>query len=257
MAEFNKAVSTNVGLQLIASALANNKQIQFTKVSTSSNIYPSEQIPNLTSLANVKQTSEISNTEIRNDTQINLQAIVQNESITEGYEVNSIGIYAKETGTTNEILYAVASVSESGKGAYIPAYNNITVAGIELNINIAVTDKSVVSLEISPTAVVTESHLQEELAKKANKKKVYNITLDTTWTGTEAPYTKTIEVQGILATDEPDIKPVWSETLATRQTEKEEYNKISLVTTSAGSLTFTCDEDKPSVSLNLKAEVTY
>lgn len=101
------------------------------------------------------------------------------------------------------------------------------------------------------------TQLSTSINTKANKKKVYNITLDTTWTGTEAPYTKTIAIEGILATDEPNIKPVWSETLETRQTEKEEYNKISLVTTSAGSLIFTCDEDKPSVSLNLKAEVVY
>lgn len=92
---------------------------------------------------------------------------------------------------------------------------------------------------------------------KASKKKTYNITIDTTWTGEEAPYTKTIAVQGILATDIVNMYPVWSETLATRQTEKEEYNKISIIDSQENAITLTCDEDKPSISLNVRLEVTY
>ena len=92
---------------------------------------------------------------------------------------------------------------------------------------------------------------------KSNKKKTWNIELDTTWTGTEAPYTKTVSVQGMLATDEANIYPVWSETLATRQTEKEEYNKISMVTSGENSITLTCDEEKPEIALNARIEVMY
>ncbi len=56
---------------------------------------------------------------------------------------------------------------------------------------------------------------------KADKKKTWNITIDNEWTGDTAPYTKTVQIQGILATDEANIYPVWSNTLETRQIERE------------------------------------
>ena len=92
---------------------------------------------------------------------------------------------------------------------------------------------------------------------KADKKKTWNITIDNEWTGDTAPYTKTVQIQGILATDEANIYPVWSNTLETRQIEREEYSKISLVNSVDGSITLTCDEDKPSTTLNLRVEVMY
>ena len=92
---------------------------------------------------------------------------------------------------------------------------------------------------------------------KADKKKTYNVTIDTTWTGTEAPYTKTITVQGIAGTDIVNMYPVWTSDLETRTQEKAEYSKISMINSSENSIQLTCDEDKPSISLNVRLEVFY
>mgnify|MGYP006971252531 CR=1 FL=1 len=92
---------------------------------------------------------------------------------------------------------------------------------------------------------------------KADKKKTWNITIDNEWTGDTAPYTKTVQIQGILATDEANIYPVWSDSLEIRQTEKEEYSKISLVNSADGSITLIGDEEKPEISLNIRVEVVY
>lgn len=91
---------------------------------------------------------------------------------------------------------------------------------------------------------------------KADKKKVYNITIDTTWTE-EAPYTKNITVQGISSTDIVNMYPIWSTNLVTRTQEKEEYSKISMITSNENSIELTCDEDKPSIALNVRIEVVY
>lgn len=91
---------------------------------------------------------------------------------------------------------------------------------------------------------------------KADKKKVYNITIDTTWTE-EAPYTKNITVQGISSTDIVNMYPIWSTNLETRTQEKEEYSKISMITSNENSIELTCDEDKPSIALNVRIEVVY
>ena len=64
-------------------------------------------------------------------------------------------------------------------------------------------------------------------------------------------------MQGILATDIVNLYPIWSNTLETRQTEKEEYNKISMITSTDNLITITCDEDKPTICLNARIEVMY
>lgn len=92
---------------------------------------------------------------------------------------------------------------------------------------------------------------------KADKKKTYNVTIDTTWTGDEAPYTKTITVQGIASTDIVNMYPIWSTNLETRTQEKEEYSKISMITSNENSIELTCDDDKPSIALNVRIEVVY
>lgn len=102
----------------------------------------------------------------------------------------------------------------------------------------------------------TAGHLLNLINTKANKKKVYNVIIDTNWTDT-VPYTKTIEVDGILATDEVNLHPVFSETRETRLVEKEEYNKISMVKSGNGSVIIVCDEDVPTISLNARIEVVY
>lgn len=90
---------------------------------------------------------------------------------------------------------------------------------------------------------------------KANKKKVYNITIDTEWTGTEAPYTKTIEVEGMTADDIPHLELIQSATVETAISEQENFNKISKIVSSAGSITLTCYEEKTEIALNARIEV--
>lgn len=92
---------------------------------------------------------------------------------------------------------------------------------------------------------------------KANKKKIYNITIDTRWTGDTAPYMKEIDVEEIEETDEVNIYPVWSEELETRLQEREEYNKISMAHSLENKIKLTCDEEKPTMSLNARLEVLY
>lgn len=92
---------------------------------------------------------------------------------------------------------------------------------------------------------------------KANKKKVYSISIDTDWTGDTAPYTKEIAVEGIKETDEVNMYPVWSETLETRLQEKDEYNKISMIESIGNGIKLTCDEEIPSLELNVELEVLY
>lgn len=65
----------------------------------------------------------------------------------------------------------------------------------------------------------------------------YNATIGTSWTGSAAPYTQTITVSGILATDNPIVDCVLSATYATAKSQLEAYSNIYQITTAANSIT--------------------
>ena len=83
---------------------------------------------------------------------------------------------------------------------------------------------------------------------------VYTTTLDTTWTGTSAPFTKTQTITGILATDTPIVDVVMSGTYATDEARQEAWSNIYRITTANNSITLYAKE-KPTVSLPIQLKV--
>ena len=67
-----------------------------------------------------------------------------------------------------------------------------------------------------------------------------------------APYSQTVAVQGILATDQPHYGVVYSENW---EAEKEAFALVDELDTSDGSVTFTCYEEKPGADLTIQMEV--
>ena len=103
----------------------------------------------------------------------------------------------------------------------------------------------------------TAGNLLNLINTKANKKKVYRITIDTNWSQETKEYKKEIELEGILETEEVNIYPIWSDIKETRQEEKEEYNKISMIKTGENRIEIICDEEAPTIELNARIEVIY
>ena len=83
---------------------------------------------------------------------------------------------------------------------------------------------------------------------------VLTATLNTSWSGSSAPYTKTISVSGILPTDVPFIDIVMSGTYATDTARQEAWGYIYRAVTANGSITFYATE-KPTVSLPIQIKV--
>lgn len=82
----------------------------------------------------------------------------------------------------------------------------------------------------------------------------YSATIGTTWTGVDAPYTQTILVEGILATDNPLVDVVLSDTYATAVSQQEDFAKIFRITTAAGSITVYATE-QTTVALTIQLKV--
>lgn len=82
----------------------------------------------------------------------------------------------------------------------------------------------------------------------------YTTTLNTTWSGTEAPYSKVQTVTGILATDNPIVDIVPSGTYATDVQVETDWANIYRIVTSANTVTFYAHA-KPtgSIPLQIKA----
>jgi len=106
-----------------------------------------------------------------------------------------------------------------------------------------------------------KDEIDSHMAEKANlsvlghvNHAVLTATLDTTWSGTSAPYTKTITVSGILATDTPIIDIVMSGTYSTDEARTEAWGYIYRAVTANGSITFYATE-KPTVSLPIQIRV--
>ena len=101
------------------------------------------------------------------------------------------------------------------------------------------------------------SNLNKSVANKADKKKTFKFTVDTEWTGEQAPYTKTIQVQGLSETDIPVLDIIWGDTVEQREKEADAYNKIRKIECKKDTVILTCDSDKPTETLNLRIEVMY
>lgn len=106
-----------------------------------------------------------------------------------------------------------------------------------------------------------KDEIDSHLAEKANlsvlghvNHAVLTATLDTTWSGTSAPYTKTVSVSGILSTDTPIIDVVMSGTYSTDEARIEAWGYIYRAVTANGSITFYATE-KPTVSLPIQIRV--
>lgn len=70
-----------------------------------------------------------------------------------------------------------------------------------------------------------------------------------------APHKQTIPVAGILVTDVPHWSVVYASNVTTALAQKEAFAMVDDLDTAAGSVTFTCFEEKPAVNLTIQLEV--
>ena len=87
-----------------------------------------------------------------------------------------------------------------------------------------------------------------------SKRETWTATITTAWSGS-GPYTQSVTVSGILASDLPHITPVYSSDNATALAQKEAWACVNKAVTAANSITFSCFEDKPTTAIPIQIEV--
>lgn len=86
-----------------------------------------------------------------------------------------------------------------------------------------------------------------------NAVKEYTTTIGTGWSGSAAPYTQSINVPGILATDTPIVDVKCSGTYATDQTYITQWGKIYRITTAANKITvYATEKTTSNVPISIK-----
>ena len=152
MASIKRTGITDKGKDLITREIAGITELIFTKISASSNkLADTVNLETLINIDEVKQTVNVSKVEKMGTSQIKVTATFNNSGLMNGYGMETLGIYAKDTAGT-EVLFAV---TVAGTADFMPATNgiNLSTVTVELIFNLSNTDN--VSLSVDAAALVT------------------------------------------------------------------------------------------------------
>lgn len=149
------SVVTNAGAALVIESTA-FKKIEFTKIALSSRKYAPEEIKNLTTLLDVRQTSLINKVTTESNTVI-VESGFDNQELTQGYYIETIGVYGKVSGG-KEVLFSVSIADEA---SYISKYNGITNSGVILSIATKLSNAENISLSVNPAAYATQGEVNQ------------------------------------------------------------------------------------------------
>ena len=118
----------------------------------------------------------------------------------------------------------------------------------------SVTDALSNKANSSDLATVATSGSYSDLSNTPTIPSVSNYSatlLSSGWVGASAPYTQTVNVTGILSTDNTLANIVLSSDTTTAQSQLTNWAYVSKMETSNGSVTATCFDSKPSIDLNV------
>lgn len=129
MAHFNAAVVTKAGMDLALGAAAGVQSIEFVKMVSGNGEYTEEEksrdvLRERSGLKSQIQEFPFNSVEIISEKTAVLKSIITNKSLTDGYRITEIGVYARAKGTEGEgILYSIALSIEAD---YLPPFVNPT-----------------------------------------------------------------------------------------------------------------------------------
>lgn len=155
MSEYNKTILTNAGIDLARRANKGTATFQLTRGASSTDNLSGktvEELQNLTQLPSIQQSvvlSDVINSADNTDTVLGIRMTFDNQNLKTGYNVHTVGIYAKEPGK-NEILYGVATAKTP---EYIPDFGEETLFKFDFLMYLVIGRTDKVTVEVSPDDV--------------------------------------------------------------------------------------------------------
>ncbi|RMC50821.1 hypothetical protein [Lactobacillus sp. ESL0225] len=182
MSEYNKTILTNQGLDLMARANKGTIRFAITRAATSTEQLANKSMADLqqlTELPSLMQYGVINN--VADSTQdksivIGTELLFNNKDLGNGYNINTIGLFAKEDGQDKEILYAITTAIAP---EFMPDYKNKVLFKFSLTMFVAVGRTDNVSVIVDDSNSATKADLtkvKKELDGKVNVGDVYSKT---------------------------------------------------------------------------------
>ena len=172
MSKYNKTILTNAGLDLAAKANSGKAKFTITRAATSTEKLADKSISELqklTALPSLMQYGEINN--VADSAQdrsivIGTELIFNNKDLTTSYNVNTIGLFAKEDGSNKEILYALTTAAEPET---MPDFKDKVLFKFNMTMFVVVGQTDNVSVNVTDNGVVTQQQLSDVIAKLPTK----------------------------------------------------------------------------------------
>ncbi len=158
---FGTMYLTSAGASLAAKTLE-SKNIEITKFSVGSGTLSDssvETIKDLTNLINFIQSFEITKIEKSTDTQVTVKGLFQNSEIVTDFYLKELGLYAKDTETEEEILFAYMNYGDEAEHINTPDTLKQEIY-FETLISIGNADNVIITTE-KTSIYVTEKDLEE------------------------------------------------------------------------------------------------
>lgn len=179
MAKYKGIVTTDAGLELLSKAYECETTIMFTAVKTGNGIYDgTENLSGATALKSEKQSFGLSGIS-RTGAQVKVRSVLSNEGLTIGYNITEVGLFAKDSDTGSEFLYAII-VAETGLEDYLPPFEE-TPTSITLEMYIAIAEeqsKVMFAAEVVAGTYVSvedfQDHMSDEMHITAAERTSWN-----------------------------------------------------------------------------------
>lgn len=172
MASYNDTVLTNNGISILNRVLAGKCTITFTRAVSSIADYSGKtlsELQALTNLANIEQNGLATRFDVRSKSMVSIDLLFTNKDLQNSYEIKTIGLYAKASDSSTEVLYAVATASDPET---MPAYVDQKLAKFTLTLYTKVGQADKTSITITDEGVVKS--INEALIPDVNG----NVTID-------------------------------------------------------------------------------
>lgn len=181
MSKYSETILTANGLDLATRAANGKVKFTLTKAAaTSDDLSKLEEsdLQNLTTLPNEKQTGVITNQDenIPNSTAVvGTEILFTNEGINEGYSINGVGLYAKEEGKDEEILYAVNTAVEP---EFMPDFADKVIMQFKITMYVIVGRTENVTVIVDPTGMASKEWVTTKIAEIDVNDKIQDSDID-------------------------------------------------------------------------------
>lgn len=172
MSKYNKVILTDAGLELASKAAKGKAKFTITKTAATAEKLADKsekELQQLTELPNIEQYGEIkdvADTAHNGGVVIGVGLHFDNKDITKGYDLNTIGVYAREEGSDHELLYAITTAIEPET---LPDYQNEVLFDFNITMYVAVGRSDNVTVTVSEEGLVTNKIFEEKIKVLASK----------------------------------------------------------------------------------------